>query len=38
MFEGLVEPDIATLLRWAAIDQDRTMLFGAALEIEVPES
>ena len=35
-FEGLVEPDIATLLRWAAIDQDRTMLFGAALEIEVP--
>ena len=38
VFEGLVEPDIATLLRWAAIDQDRTMLFGAALEIEVPEN
>ena len=34
-FEGMVEPDVAALLRWAAIDQDRTMLFGAELEIEV---
>ncbi len=38
VFEGMVEPDIPTLLRWAAIDQDRTMLFGAALEIEVPSA
>ena len=36
VYEGMVEPDIPTLLRWAAVDQDRTMLFGAALEIEVP--
>ena len=36
VYEGMVEPDIPTLLRWAAVDQDRTMLFGAALQIEVP--
>ena len=34
-FEGMVEPSPDTLLRWAARDRDRTMLFGAALEIEV---
>jgi len=34
-FEGMVEPSPATLLRWAAQDRDRTMLFGAELEIEV---
>ena len=34
-FEGMVEPDVGALLRWAAIDQDRTMMFGAELEIEV---
>ena len=34
-FEGMVEPDIGALLRWAAIDQDRTMMFGAELDIEV---
>ena len=34
-FEGMVEPDPETLVRWAARDRDRTMLFGAALEIEV---
>ena len=34
-FEGMVEPSPATLLHWAARDRDRTMLFGAALEIEV---
>ena len=35
-FDGMVEPDIATLLRWAAIDQDRTAMYGAELDIEVP--
>ncbi len=35
-FEGVVEPDPAVLLRWAARDRDRTMLFGAELDIEVP--
>ena len=35
-FEGVVEPDPAVLLRWAARDRDRTMLFGAELDVEVP--
>ena len=34
-FEGMVEPDSETLLRWAARDRDRTMLFGARLDIDV---
>ena len=34
-FAGMVEPDPETLLRWAARDRDRTMLFGAELDIEV---
>ncbi len=34
-FEGIVEPDVGVLLRWAAVDQDRTMMFGAELDIEV---
>jgi predicted esterase len=36
VFEDIVRPDVATLLRWAARDRDRTMLFGAELAIEVP--
>lgn len=34
-FEGMVLRDVGVLLRWAAEDLDRTMLFGAELEIEV---
>ncbi len=34
-FEGVVEPDPTVLLRWAARDRDRTMLFGAELDVEV---
>ena len=34
-FEGMVEPSPETLLRWVARDRDRTMLFGAELEIAV---
>jgi hypothetical protein len=34
-FDGMVEPDPETLLRWADRDRDRTMLFGAALDIRV---
>ena len=34
-FEGVVEPDPAALLRWAARDRDRTMLFGAELDVAV---
>jgi len=31
--EGRVEPSVATLAKWAARDNDRTMLFGAELHI-----
>jgi poly(3-hydroxybutyrate) depolymerase len=34
-FDGMVEPSSETLLRWAGRDRDRTMLFGAELDIEV---
>ena len=35
MFNGRVEPSVATLLKWAARDNDRTMLFGAELHIKL---
>ena len=35
-FEGAVKKDAATLLRWAAKDNDRTALYGAELKIAVP--
>jgi 2-keto-3-deoxy-L-rhamnonate aldolase RhmA/dienelactone hydrolase len=34
-FDGPIKKDVRTLLSWAARDHDRTMLFGAALRIEV---
>jgi len=34
-FHGKVEPRVETLVEWAARDNDRTMLFGAELAIEV---
>ena len=33
--DDVVTPSVETMLRWAAIDQDRSMLFGAELEIDV---
>jgi poly(3-hydroxybutyrate) depolymerase len=36
VFDGMVKKDAATLLQWAARDDDRTMLYGAALPITVP--
>jgi dienelactone hydrolase len=36
VFKGTVKKDVGTLLRWAARDEDRAMLFGAELRIEVP--
>ena len=33
--DGLVRPAVETLLHWAAIDQDQSLLFGAELEVEV---
>lgn len=35
VFNGRVQPDLATLLKWAARDNDRTMLYGAELKIKV---
>jgi predicted esterase len=35
-FRGAVEPSRETLLEWASRDDDRSMLFGAELEIVVP--
>ncbi len=34
--DGPVTKDVATLLTWAARDDDRTMLYGAALSVTVP--
>ncbi len=36
-FSGKVKKDPAVLLKWAARDNDRTMLFGAALSVTVPD-
>jgi len=33
--EKKLEPSVRTLMKWAAVDDDRTMLFGAELEIAV---
>ena len=35
VFKGRVEKSVRTLVKWAAIDDDRTMLFGAELHIRV---
>jgi hypothetical protein len=35
-FEGVVKRDVATLLKWAARDNDRTMLYAAELKVQVP--
>lgn len=36
VFDGRVRKDLGTLLAWAARDNDRTMLYGAALSIDIP--
>jgi len=36
VFEGSVQKDVRTLMKWAARDNDRTLLFAAELPIEVP--
>ena len=37
VFDGRVAPSVATLAKWAAHDNDRTMLFGAELKVKLPE-
>jgi len=36
VFDGMVEPDVATLTKWASVDQDRTMLYAAEVAIDLP--
>lgn len=36
VFEGTVKRDEATLVKWAARDNDRTLLYGAELPVTVP--
>lgn len=35
MFEGRIEPSVTTLMRWAARDNDRTMLYGAQVTVRL---
>jgi hypothetical protein len=35
VFDGRVEKSVETLTRWAARDNDRTMLFAAELKIKL---
>ena len=35
VFEAVVQPSVATLLKWAARDNDRTMVFGAELPLDL---
>jgi len=37
-FSAVVRPSVATLLAWAGADDDRAMLFGAALDVTVGSS
>jgi hypothetical protein len=34
--EAAVKPNVADLVKWAAVDDDRTMLYGAELKVAVP--
>jgi hypothetical protein len=36
VFSGLVKKDLGTLMKWAARDNDRTVLYAAELPISVP--
>ena len=36
VFQGLVKKDLDVMMRWAAHDNDRTMLFAAELPISIP--
>jgi len=38
VFDGRVESSVSTLLKWAARDNDRTMLFAAELQIKLSSS
>jgi hypothetical protein len=35
VFDGRVTKNLATLMKWAAHDNDRTMLFGAEIDVRL---
>jgi poly(3-hydroxybutyrate) depolymerase len=35
VFEGVVQRDVRTLTKWAALDEDRTMLYAAEISLEL---
>jgi len=35
VFSGRVQKSLPTLMKWAAIDNDRTMLYGAEIHVKV---
>jgi hypothetical protein len=35
VFSGRLVPSVGTLLKWAAVDNDRTMLYGAELSVRL---
>jgi pimeloyl-ACP methyl ester carboxylesterase len=37
VFNGRVETSVATLMKWAALDNDRTMLFGAEIRVSLEQ-
>ena len=37
VFEGRVQKDVRTLTKWADIDNDRTMLFGAEIHVDLDQ-
>ena len=37
VFEGRVQKDVRTLLKWAAVDHDRTMLFAAEIHVDLKQ-
>ena len=34
-FEGLLDKEVSVLLKWNSLDNDRTMLYGAEMNIQV---
>ncbi|HUK34136.1 MAG TPA: hypothetical protein VLV86_09515, partial [Vicinamibacterales bacterium] len=36
VFDDKVQPSVATLMKWAARDNDRTMLYAAEIEVKLP--
>jgi hypothetical protein len=37
VFDAMVEPSVATMLKWASVDDDRSMIFGAELRVDLSD-